>query len=269
MFPENSYGHVHVTNQGSLQIRGVQKDDAGYYICSALSVAGSDTIRAFLQVTSVDDIPPPIIQIGPTNQTLPKGSVASLPCKATGKPVPRIKWSRNGAQLQLSQRFQLVQGGTLRIDGEPLSGLNITWDSCQFPYQRCAHDALWMSKWIYWRMAGWTGNSTIESMISELNYSCGHTPFSGRFSSIMRPLCAADLACRWLSNFWTIYFFRFANFWFGNLHVHSVVRERGNFLVSFIIGKKLLIIVLFLNSQIFSFWVAPQKERFAIFATQF
>lgn len=50
MFPNNSYGHIHVTSVGTLQIRGVQKEDAGYFVCSALSVAGSATIRAFLQV---------------------------------------------------------------------------------------------------------------------------------------------------------------------------------------------------------------------------
>lgn len=50
MFPDNSYGHIHITSQGTLQIRGVQKEDAGYFVCSALSVAGSATTRAFLQV---------------------------------------------------------------------------------------------------------------------------------------------------------------------------------------------------------------------------
>lgn len=50
MFPDNSYGHIYVTSLGTLQIRGVQKEDAGYFVCSALSVAGSETIRAFLQV---------------------------------------------------------------------------------------------------------------------------------------------------------------------------------------------------------------------------
>ena len=50
MFPDNSYGHILVTSLGTLQIRGVQKEDAGYFVCSALSVAGSATIRAFLQV---------------------------------------------------------------------------------------------------------------------------------------------------------------------------------------------------------------------------
>lgn len=52
MFPDNSYGNVQVTTQGTLQIRGVQKEDAGYYVCSAISVAGAGTTRAFLQVST-------------------------------------------------------------------------------------------------------------------------------------------------------------------------------------------------------------------------
>lgn len=118
MFPDNSYGHVHITNQGTLQIQGVQKDDAGFFVCSALSVAGSSTIRAFLQVTSVDDTPPPIIQIGPANQTLPAGSIAHLPCRASGEPTPRIKWFKDGQPLQTGHRLLLVQSGSLKIDGE-------------------------------------------------------------------------------------------------------------------------------------------------------
>lgn len=50
MFPGNSYGHLHVTNEGSLHIQGALRDDAGFLICSAFSVAGSSTARAFLQV---------------------------------------------------------------------------------------------------------------------------------------------------------------------------------------------------------------------------
>lgn len=51
MFPDNAYGHIHVSAHGTLQIQGVQREDAGYFVCSALSVAGSTTIRAFLQVS--------------------------------------------------------------------------------------------------------------------------------------------------------------------------------------------------------------------------
>lgn len=119
MFPNMTYdSHIQIATDGSLQINGVQKEDAGYYTCSALSVAGSATARVFLQVTSPDEIPPPIIEIGPANQTLPKGSVAMLPCRSTGNPKPKVKWMYGNAPIQLNNRVQMVQSGTLRIDGK-------------------------------------------------------------------------------------------------------------------------------------------------------
>lgn len=119
MFPNQTYGsHMKISSDGSLQIQGVQKEDAGYYICSAVSVAGSATARVFLQVTSPDEIPPPIIEVGPANQTLPKGSVAMLPCRSTGNPRPKVKWMYGNAPIQLNSRVQMVQSGTLRIDGK-------------------------------------------------------------------------------------------------------------------------------------------------------
>lgn len=64
MFPDNVYGHLHVTLDGTLEIRSVQKDDAGYYVCSAFSVAGSGTTRAFLQVSFVfTDTAPIVMQL--------------------------------------------------------------------------------------------------------------------------------------------------------------------------------------------------------------
>nr|CAD7430496.1 unnamed protein product [Timema monikensis] len=122
MFPGNSYGYFHVTPEGSLKIQGVQREDAGFLVCSALSVAGSTTVRAFLQVTSINDVPPPIIQIGPTNQTLPLQSVASLQCRATGAPSPRIKWYKNGSPLNSQDsRITLMDEGTLHIENLQLS----------------------------------------------------------------------------------------------------------------------------------------------------
>lgn len=50
MFPDNAYGHMHVNSHGTLRIQGVQREDAGFLVCSALSVAGSNSVRAFLQV---------------------------------------------------------------------------------------------------------------------------------------------------------------------------------------------------------------------------
>jgi hypothetical protein len=51
MFPDNTYGRHHVTLEGVLEIKGVRKEDAGYYVCSAFSVAGSGSTRAFLEVS--------------------------------------------------------------------------------------------------------------------------------------------------------------------------------------------------------------------------
>ncbi|ETN61073.1 roundabout 1 [Anopheles darlingi] len=123
MFPNKTYDNMQVSMQGTLQIRGVQKDDEGYYICSALSVAGSTTSRAYLQVLSSEDSsPPPILQIVPANQTLPQGGVALLPCHATGNPTPMIRWMKNATDINLSGgngRISIIQTGTLRINARP------------------------------------------------------------------------------------------------------------------------------------------------------
>ncbi|ERL87031.1 hypothetical protein D910_04433, partial [Dendroctonus ponderosae] len=121
MFSDNSNGHMHVNAHGTLRIQGVQREDAGFLVCNALSVAGSNSVRAFLQVTSVADLPPPIIQIGPANQTLPLHSDVTLHCKASnpeGEP-PSIRWLRDGNQLthnNLPKRYTLNPDGTLVID---------------------------------------------------------------------------------------------------------------------------------------------------------
>jgi len=53
MFPNNSYsGNIYISPEGALEIQKIQKSDAGYYVCSAFSIAGSDTARAMLQVSA-------------------------------------------------------------------------------------------------------------------------------------------------------------------------------------------------------------------------
>ncbi|KAL1128890.1 hypothetical protein AAG570_013424 [Ranatra chinensis] len=121
MFPGNSYGRLQVTPQGTLNIHGVLRQDAGFIVCSALSVAGSATARAFLQVTSVGDVPPPLVDIGPSNQTLGLHSIARLPCQASGTPQPHINWHKDGTLLQPSPpRIMVLSSGTLQIDGKSL-----------------------------------------------------------------------------------------------------------------------------------------------------
>lgn len=70
----------------------------------------------------MSDLPPPIIQIGPVNQTLPIGSIAALPCQASSPQgeQPRIGWQKDGKLLQLTSqsRYHLKSAGILEIDSK-------------------------------------------------------------------------------------------------------------------------------------------------------
>uniref|UniRef100_A0A182NA47 Roundabout n=1 Tax=Anopheles dirus TaxID=7168 RepID=A0A182NA47_9DIPT len=157
MFPNNTYDNMQVSLQGTLQIRGVQKDDDGHYICSALSVAGSTSSRAYLQVlTSEDNNPPPVLQIVPANQTLPRGTVAMLPCRASGNPTPMIRWMKNATDINLSGgngRFSIIQG-TLRIDD--LRNEDSGWYRC------VAYSAKGETSW--------SAHLTVESNLSSMQH---------------------------------------------------------------------------------------------------
>lgn len=117
MFPGHTYqSHYTVTEDGSLSIKGAVRKDEGHYVCSAISQAGASTATVFLQVTSIEETPPPIIELGPANQTLPLKSVASLPCRAVGTPTPRVHWHKEGVLVRPGGRITMAINGTLFID---------------------------------------------------------------------------------------------------------------------------------------------------------
>nr|XP_009666205.1 PREDICTED: roundabout homolog 2 isoform X7 [Struthio camelus australis] len=106
-----------VSPSGDLTISNIQRSDAGYYICQALTVAGSILAKAQLEVTDVlTDRPPPIILQGPVNQTLAVDGTALLKCKATGDPLPVISWLKEGFTfLGRDPRTSIQDQGTLQI----------------------------------------------------------------------------------------------------------------------------------------------------------
>uniref|UniRef100_A0A8C5TDN3 Roundabout guidance receptor 2 n=1 Tax=Malurus cyaneus samueli TaxID=2593467 RepID=A0A8C5TDN3_9PASS len=106
-----------VSPTGDLTITNIQRSDAGYYICQALTVAGSILAKAQLEVTDVlTDRPPPIILQGPVNQTLAVDGTALLKCKATGDPLPVISWLKEGFTfLGRDSRTSIQDQGTLQI----------------------------------------------------------------------------------------------------------------------------------------------------------
>ncbi|XP_056650529.1 roundabout homolog 3 isoform X1 [Monodelphis domestica] len=115
--PSQSTGRFTVSPSGQLNITEVQSGDAGYYVCQAVSVAGSILARALLQVKDVFlDGFPPIILHGPSNQTVVSGSAVWLPCKVTGNPEPSVQWLKDGQELNSGDlRLNLLANGTLHI----------------------------------------------------------------------------------------------------------------------------------------------------------
>ncbi|XP_073929011.1 roundabout homolog 2 isoform X13 [Castor canadensis] len=115
--PQQPNSRCSVSPTGDLTITNIQRSDAGYYICQALTVAGSILAKAQLEVTDVlTDRPPPIILQGPINQTLAVDGTALLKCKATGDPLPVISWLKEGFTfLGRDPRATIQEQGTLQI----------------------------------------------------------------------------------------------------------------------------------------------------------
>ncbi|XP_060912013.1 roundabout homolog 3 isoform X4 [Labrus mixtus] len=110
-------GRFSVSLSGELTISDVQVEDSGYYICQAISVAGSILTKALLEVESApSDRVPPIIRQGPTNHTLAPGSTTQLHCHIMGNPIPSIQWEKDGQRILGNDgRISLMDNGTFQI----------------------------------------------------------------------------------------------------------------------------------------------------------
>lgn len=118
-------GRWSVDANNTLTIRGVKREDQGYYVCSAVGVAGSALVRAHLEVQDLSDLPPPIIALGASNQTLPLDTEGEMPCEARGTPEPSVVWERAGKTIQPDERTTITPLGTLRIKSE--YGSRVLW----------------------------------------------------------------------------------------------------------------------------------------------
>ncbi|XP_072144305.1 roundabout homolog 1-like isoform X1 [Dermacentor andersoni] len=123
MFPGKSHGRFSVSQEGTLTITGVRREDRGYYVCSVLSAVGSSMAKGRLEVNVLTDVPPPIIRLGPANQTLPVRTTTQLPCEVAGTPKPTVQWFYSAAPLSIKDRprFKILGSGTLQIRDLQLS----------------------------------------------------------------------------------------------------------------------------------------------------
>ncbi|MEE6484551.1 hypothetical protein FKM82_013906 [Ascaphus truei] len=115
--PPQTAGRFSVSPSGELTIIDVQTGDSGYYMCQAISVAGSILAKALLEVEDVtSDRIPPIIRRGPANQTLAVDSLVQMHCHVRGNPLPSIQWLKDGKRIVGSDpRVGLLDNGTLQI----------------------------------------------------------------------------------------------------------------------------------------------------------
>ncbi|XP_014341142.1 roundabout homolog 3 [Latimeria chalumnae] len=115
--PPQPLGRFSVSLSGELTITDVQTGDSGYYMCQAISVAGSILAKALLEVEDVTlDYIPPIIRQGPANQTVAVDTTTELRCHAIGNPLPSIHWLKDGEKIGTTDpRISLLDNGTLQI----------------------------------------------------------------------------------------------------------------------------------------------------------
>lgn len=100
--------------------QNVTRGDTGtVVVCSAVNDAGALVARTRLLVLGQDEIPPPVIEHGPGNQTLPLRSSVVLPCQTTGQPPPTISWYKDEEPLSGKlPRVKLESDGSLALQGE-------------------------------------------------------------------------------------------------------------------------------------------------------
>ncbi|MEQ2168147.1 hypothetical protein GOODEAATRI_011460 [Goodea atripinnis] len=100
-------GRFQVHQNGSLELRGVRKTDAGRYKCFAQNHLGEASLSVELEVASLAEKPSfasPNIEILPIKQD---GGELILECPARGTPIPEISWVLpNGTMLSSGRRLQ-------------------------------------------------------------------------------------------------------------------------------------------------------------------
>uniref|UniRef100_A0A3Q1B6M5 Hemicentin-1 n=1 Tax=Amphiprion ocellaris TaxID=80972 RepID=A0A3Q1B6M5_AMPOC len=103
----------HMNGHSELVIERVSKDDSGTYTCVAENNLGTIKSLAFVYVKE-----PPIIDGDlHSNRIEPLGGNAILNCEVRGDPLPIIQWSKNGINIQISNRIRQLDNGSLAIYG--------------------------------------------------------------------------------------------------------------------------------------------------------
>ena len=91
-----------------------------YRLRSRSARKGSSSALARVSLrTSGHHRPPPIIQLGPVNQTVTAGNILTLHCQFTARDKARVAWLKEGIPIEFSDndRYYLTDGYNLQIKG--------------------------------------------------------------------------------------------------------------------------------------------------------
>ncbi|XP_054466068.1 hemicentin-1 [Anoplopoma fimbria] len=105
-------GRVKLLSDLSLQISGVQTQDAGEYQCVATNAQGDSRITVWLLVPEA-----PSVVVHPQAQAFSRGDEIRLVCSASGSPPPQLFWSHGNMFLTNRPRLSQDQHGVLTIRG--------------------------------------------------------------------------------------------------------------------------------------------------------
>ncbi|XP_059480274.1 papilin isoform X2 [Neocloeon triangulifer] len=121
---DGSHGRHRLLPDGSLQLIGVIREDAGVYTCSADNGVGSPAVREVrLEVTDGLVTPADVVRVEPYLR-VHLNSPAILHCYAMGWPRPSITWWRGERMLPMaSKRYEQRRDFTLLISSVALEDL--------------------------------------------------------------------------------------------------------------------------------------------------
>ncbi|XP_048772936.2 hemicentin-1-like isoform X2 [Ostrea edulis] len=101
----------YIMKNGTLLLRRTDERDTGMYICIARNNAGTAMAQVFLRMF----IPPKITDVTQTAYSVLQGRNIVLPCRADGRPRPKISWDKGGEKLTGSFHYRILRSGWLLI----------------------------------------------------------------------------------------------------------------------------------------------------------
>ncbi|XP_063968758.1 peroxidasin homolog isoform X1 [Lytechinus pictus] len=121
ILPNRGIDHKYnILDDGTLMIQNASGDDEGQYECMARNALGEvKTQPVSLRYFGAPRAP--VYTFVPEDVEFREGTSAVIHCAANGYPLPRISWTKEGANVVENQRFRILSTGSLHISNTRFS----------------------------------------------------------------------------------------------------------------------------------------------------